>query len=208
MAMTGTSVPHGWNYDVMRDRYYDDRGRFVQSNDILKYGSVINAIIAIHGPQAIRGATGAPSQAMQQVAVGANGPAGPFSTDDSIFAVDSRVISPPQTFEFQTRLGRITLNLETGDITFPPDIGRNEAIRDFWLGFQENFQPSNKKLYEEKIFRLEKELAETKINATLMRQENEKTANKRVAEKIAKKYGNEKFIMVKPDDLIKFVEEA
>jgi hypothetical protein len=29
-----------------------------------------------------------------------------------------------------------------------------------------------------------------------------------VAEKVRKKYGNEKFIMIKPEDLIKFIEKG
>ena len=36
----------------------------------------------------------------------------------------------------------------------------------------------------------------------------EKDAAKPIVEKVRKKYGNEKFIMVKPEDLIKFIEGA
>jgi hypothetical protein len=36
----------------------------------------------------------------------------------------------------------------------------------------------------------------------------EKDAAKPIVEKVRKKYNGEKFIMVKPEDLIKFIEEA
>ncbi len=107
----------------------------------------------------------------------------------------------------QTSLGDIAINLNTGYMSIPPGVGRADAIREFWLGFQKNFQPLEKKSYEDKILTLERELAMAKTSATLMRAENQKEASKRVAEKVAKKYANEKFIMVKPADLIKFIEE-
>lgn len=108
----------------------------------------------------------------------------------------------------ETKVGRVGINTETGDITIPPGIGRDEAIREFWFGFQKHFQPTNKTRYEEEIKYLKRDLAGAKASAVLMKQEGEKHANKRVAEKVRKKYGNEKFIMLKPEDLIKFIEEA
>ena len=38
--------------------------------------------------------------------------------------------------------------------------------------------------------------------------EMEKDAAGIIVEKVRKKYGSEKFIMVKPEDLIRFIEEA
>jgi hypothetical protein len=114
---------------------------------------------------------------------------------------------PKSQISVETKLGTIVINLDTGDLTIPPNIGRNEAIREFWLGFQEHFQPTNKAKYEEQIYLLKKELADAKTSATLMQQENIQQASKRVAEKIRKKYNGEKFIMIKPEDLIRFIEE-
>ena len=121
-----------------------------------------------------------------------------------------KVATPPPKSQIsvETKLGTIVINLDTGDLTIPPNIGRNEAIREFWLGFQEHFQPTNKAKYEEEIKFLKRDLAATKASAVLMKQENQKESSKRVAEKVRNKYGNEKFIMVKPDDLIKFIEES
>ncbi len=110
----------------------------------------------------------------------------------------------PRTIAVETKHGRVTLNLDTADITFPADIGRNEAIRDFWFGFQEVYKPGNSKL-ESEIQSLKKELAATKASAALMKKESEKEASKRVADKIKAKYGQDKFIMIKPDDLVAFI---
>lgn len=123
----------------------------------------------------------------------------------------SYAIAQPATtsvIAIETKVGRIGVNIETGDITIPQGIGRDVAIREFWLGFQEYFQPTNKAKYENQIKDLERELAGAKASAVLMKEESVKQASKRVAEKVRKKYGNEKFIMVKPEDLIRFIEEG
>jgi hypothetical protein len=108
----------------------------------------------------------------------------------------------------ETKVGRVGINIETGDITIPPGIGRDVAAREFWLGFQEHFRPANTAKYEKEIEGLKRDLAGAKASAVLMKQENMKEASKRVAEKIRKKYNGEKFIMVKPEDLIRFIEET
>jgi|694.fasta_scaffold01392_13 hypothetical protein len=115
---------------------------------------------------------------------------------------------PTSVISIETKVGRISIDIETGDLTIPQSIGREQAIREFWLGFQEHFQPTNKAKYEKEIEDLKREVASTKSSAVLMKQASEKEANKRVADKVRKKYGNEKFIMLKPDDLIRFLEEA
>lgn len=115
---------------------------------------------------------------------------------------------PTNVIQIETKVGRVGINIETGDITIPPGIGRDEAIREFWFGFQKHFVPSNKAKYEQEIDRL-------KHHIEVMKDEYEKrfACHKKdgaalVAEKIRKKYNGEKFIMVKPEDLIKFIEEA
>ena len=113
-----------------------------------------------------------------------------------------------KTLAVETQYGRVTVNYDTGELTLPAGIGRAEGIRDFWLGFQEHFKSTNTEKYEKEILNLKRELAGTKSAAALMKLEGEKSASKRVAEKVKAKYGNEKFIMVKPDDLIKFIEGA
>ena len=214
-AVAYTAVPPGWNYDAKNDYYIDSIGRYVSKLDVATHGSIVAAIKAIHGSQALQGATGA---------IGANGPAGPINastvSNGGFVAqtIDNLSVGTGQSYAFhkpptnvisiETKLGRISVDTETGDITVPVGVGRDDAIREFWFGFQKHFQPSNKAKYEEEIKYLKRDLAATKASAVLMKQEGEKDANKRVAEKVRKKYGNEKFIMVKPEDLIKFIEEA
>ena len=147
---------------------------------------------------------------------GANGPAGPMNA--SIASVGNLSVSNAQPLTFhqppasvisiETKLGRISVDIETGDITVPVGVGRDDAIREFWFGFQKHFNPFDKAKYEIEIDQLKREIAEAKTSAVLMKQENQKEASKRVADKVRNKYGNEKFIMVKPEDLIKFIEEG
>ena len=212
---TASAVPPGWHYDAAMDGYVNDHGLRVDSLEAARHGNLVKAIINIHGPQALQGATGA---------IGANGPAGPINastvSNGGFVAqtIDNLSVGTGQSYAFhkpptnvisiETKLGRISVDTETGDITVPVGVGRDDAIREFWFGFQKHFQPSNKAKYEEEIKFLKRDLAATKASAVLMKQEGEKDANKRVAEKVRKKYGNEKFIMLKPDDLIRFIEGA
>lgn len=117
------------------------------------------------------------------------------------------VHQPTSVISIETKLGRVSVDIETGDLTIPQGVGRDTAIREFWLGFQEYFKPANTVKYEKEIEDLKREVANTKSSAALMKQASEKEANKRVAEKIRKKYNGEKFIMVKPEDLVRFIEE-
>ena len=216
MAMTmnpASSVPPGWHYDASMDQYVDSIGRYITRQDADTYGSIIQAIVAIHGSQALQGAYGVISGSNQMASPppGANGPAGPFTasiTSDNTASMGITKVDTRDVISIETKLGRVGINIETGDITVPHGIGRDEAIREFWFGFQKHFQPSNKAKYEEEIFSLKKELSAAKTSAVLMKQENEQQANKRVADKIRKKYNGEKFIMVKPEDLIRFIEET
>ena len=92
----------------------------------------------------------------------------------------------PKKFTINTKKGDIILDLDNGDITFPIEVGRDEAIQDFWLGFQKHFGKLDKPEPDE---------------ATLKDQVKSK-----IIDKVRKKYASEKFIMIKPDDLIKFLE--
>ena len=96
----------------------------------------------------------------------------------------------------------------SGDITVPVGIGRDEAIREFWFGFQKHFVPSNRAKYEQEIEGLKRDYhrLETYYKEKLI--QSEKDAAQPIIEKVRKKYGSEKFIMVKPEDLIRFIEEA
>jgi hypothetical protein len=198
-----------WSYDVITDSYRHISGVTVDRIDIDRNNGDLETVLDNALKMASVGATGAAG------AVGA--PYNPSivyngeSFDDYVSS-GSAITATIQNNQsnnltIQTGLGDIAINLTTGYMSIPPGVGRADAIREFWLGFQKHFQPLDKKSYEDKIQKLEKELAMTKSSAALMQIENQKEANKRVAEKVAKKYGNEKFIMVKPEVLIKFIEE-
>ena len=80
-----SAVPPGWNYDALRNQYVDSIGRYVTRQDADTYGSIIQAIVAIHGSQALQGAYGAISGSNQMAsAPGANGPAGPSFSNSKI----------------------------------------------------------------------------------------------------------------------------
>lgn len=107
-----------------------------------------------------------------------------------------------------TSHGQVKINLDTGVLTIPHGIGREEAIRDFWLGFQENFRGAEKTKYENEIASLKKDIEHITQKAEEYKNEVSGVAKKSILKKITEKYGNEKFIMIKPADLIKMIEGA
>jgi hypothetical protein len=193
-----------WSYDVITDSYRHISGVTVDRIDIDRVNGDLETVLDNALKMASVGATGAVG-APYNPSIVYNGPPDGVTSVSAITA--SIQNDQPRHITIQTSLGDIALNLKTGDIAIPVGVGRDDAIREFWLGFQKHFQPLDKKSYDDKILSLERELAMTKSSAALMRAENQKEASKRVAEKVAKKYGNEKFIMMKPADLIKFIEE-
>lgn len=122
-------------------------------------------------------------------------------TTDSTFTIGNP--PNPNNIVITTDKGAVTLNLKTGDITFPLEIGRDEAIRDFWMGFQKYFRPSD----ADEVAKLKTKLKETEQAADEYKKYVHEKTIKGVVDKINKKYANEKFIMTKPSDLIKMIEE-
>ncbi len=212
----GSAIPPGWNYSAMRDGYDGPNGEYISKMDITVEGSFAKAFMKKYG------ATGASNQMAS--APGANGPAGPYSAsipsaagggnlsisvgNDHPYTFATSANPPTNVIAIETKVGRVGINTETGDITIPPGIGRDEAIREFWFGFQKHFNPFDKTKYEIEIEGLKRDYArlETYYKDKLVNLG--KDAAKPIVEKVRKKYGNEKFIMVKPEDLIKFIEEA
>lgn len=104
-------------------------------------------------------------------------------------------------FAINTIHGLVKINLDTGDLTFPPGIGRDVAVREFWLGFHEHFRTTDKIKYEQQIAEITRKADEYRNHAN-------DVVKKSILKKVTEKYGNEKFIMMKPSDLIKLIEEA
>jgi hypothetical protein len=182
MAMTGSTVPTGWHYSAQRGGYDGPNGEFIPMHVVHIHGSLNAAIIAQIQKQNMAITPGSITHmGMGQVSV-------------------SNAAYAPKNLVLTTSFGDVTLDLEKGYITIPPGIGKDDAIREFWLAFQEHFQPTNKAEYEKKIKDLENKAEEYGKYAT------ELVTNK-IAKKIATKYGSEKFIMIKPEDLIRFIEE-
>ena len=141
-----TTVPPGWLYDAMRDGYVNDQGLRINSLDVVTHGGVTKAIIAIHGPQALQSSTGHISQAAVQ-----NGGFVAQSIDNLTVSnanMGITKVEPRNVIEIETKLGRVGINVETGDLTIPPGVGRNDAIREFWFGFQKHFNPFDKRSEE------------------------------------------------------------
>lgn len=205
-ALTGSSIPAGWNYDAMNSCYKGPNGEIITEMDILQHGSFIDALREYKIQQSY--------ELAKQSMMTNTGPVGPVLTQGLNAANPwtsqslnvGHGIKPAAEISMSGKLGTVTINLDTGELKMPPNIGRDAAIRDFWLGFQENFQPTNKAQYEKKIMELEKEIESTKRSAALIENADAKKAIKKVAAKISAKYSGEKFIMVKPDDLIRFIE--
>ena len=196
-----TTVPPGWLYDAMNDGYVNDQGLRINSLDVIDHGGIVKAIIAIHGAQALVPATGHISQAAQ--------PYGVASISSNGQWAQSTITHPAQNvISIETKVGRVSINTETGDLTIPPGIGRDDAIREFWFGFQKHFNPFNKAKYEVEIAGLKRDYERLETYYKEKFVEIEKDSAKFIVEKVRKKYGSEKFIMVKPEDLIKFIEEA
>jgi hypothetical protein len=117
-------------------------------------------------------------------------------------------ITKPASSEMavMTPHGKVKINLDTGVLTIPHGIGREEAIRDFWLGFQENFRGAERVKYETEIDSLKRDISHITQKAEEYKKEVNKIVKDTIVKKVSEKYGNEKFIMMKPADLIKFIE--
>lgn len=106
--------------------------------------------------------------------------------------------NPTNVFEVRTSSGEsIKANMETGTVEFPPGMDRSSALYEFWQGFAQVYKVNNT------------EVSLAKQEASFLRQRvvnAYKDAKNNIVEKIQKKYGNEKFIMTKPDDLINFIK--
>ena len=208
---SGSSVPPGWHYDAPMDQYVNDQGLRVDALEAARHGNLVRAIINIHGPQALQMATGHISQAAVHnggfVAQSVNNlTVGNAQTYD---AKSYAFHQPPTSvIAIETKVGRISVDIDTGDITVPVGIGRDEAIREFWFGFQKHFVPSNKAKYESEIEGLKRDYQRLETYYKEKFVNIEKDAAKPIVDKIRKKYNGEKFIMVKPEDLIRFIEEA
>ena len=216
--MAPGAVPPGWKFDAMTDSYINGRGLRITQLDIADHGDLTKAIIAIHGASALYVVTGATSGSNQMASPpGANGPAGPITASIMPNNPQKLTISnkthtfhnpPTNVVEIVTKVGKIGINIETGDITIPPGIGRKEAIREFWLGFQEHFNPFDKAKYVLEIDSLKEKMELMKRDYAKAVEHYKKDSVAFTVAKIQAKYGKEKFIMVKPDDLIRFIEEA
>lgn len=193
----GSNVPHGWRYDALNNHYIGPNGDTITMREINHHGTL--ADVLKHRQY---------EEAKRQMML--NTPTVPGSLSQAVNSIGSLSIAtqPAATLSFDTDHGRVILNIKTGDLTIPGGMGREDAIREFWLGFQKHFNCGDVSKYEKRIKELQQDVARAQATAALMKKDDEKEAAKKIAEKVAKKYAGEKFIMVKPEDLIKFIQEA
>jgi len=204
-ALTGSSIPAGWNYDAMNSCYKGPDGEIITEMDILKHGSFYDALREYKIQQSYELAK--QSMAANVTSVGSTEKMRIDNNGNGWLGQGLGVsIKPASTLEIKGKLGNIKIDLDTGELTLPPNVGRDAGIRDFWLGFQEHFQSTNKAEYEKKIADLRHDVQALKDRAIQAEVSSLKDASKKVAAKVAAKYSGEKFIMVKPEDLIKFIE--
>lgn len=182
----------GSSRDLMDEEVEDANATVISNGGRIPSGSYITPIPYPHG------AVGAPDPNSNK----------PFSFDingiypHGVTTERFTIASPgPSEFAINTSHGQVKINLDTGDLTFPPGIGRDVAVREFWLGFHEHFKTIDKKKYEQQIAEISRKADEYRNHAN-------DVVKKSILKKITEKYGNEKFIMMKPSDLIKLIEEA
>lgn len=132
----------------------------------------------------------------------------PYPSNSSQYYTDntfnSSIKAPTSTnmFEVNTPSGRIRANMATGEVFFPEDMHRSSALYEFWKEFSKVYMPNNTELSyaKQEISMLKKKMYEYEKHVV-------KEITDKIAEKVQKKYGNEKFIMTKPDDLIKLIKD-
>jgi hypothetical protein len=221
------SLPAGWAFSYLNDGFVGPNNEFISRNDVKIHGSFHKAYAHVYGSQGIgvlpaTGDVRNTSSGGTEVydgnkwfpvsITGATGAVGHTTISNNITPAGKLTFGSPGTtinnsfnqssnLTLKTEKGEVVLNLKTADITVPPGIGRDEAIRDFWLAFQKYFQPIDTVKHQHEISELKSKITNIQMNA-------KKEAGKIISEKIAKKYGGEKFIMVRPEDLIRFIEEG
>jgi len=201
---SGRSVPLGWNYDALNNQYIGPNGDIITMTEINHFGTITDVLLHRQYEETKK-------QMMMNTSITGTGSV-PGSMQQAVSSMGSLTISPVQpvsTLSFDTDHGRVSLNIKTGDLTIPGGMSRQDAIREFWFGFQEHFNPHPEATkYINQISWWKKKAEDLEQHADEYAKYALKEANKKIAEKIANKYAGEKFIMVKPDDLIKFIEEG
>lgn len=195
IASAQQPLPLGWAYSYLNDGFTGPNGEFISRDMVRVHGSFDKAFAHMYGPADPQG----------NITYGTNTTLPPPGS----YAVSSASsIQPASLLSFETDHGRVSLNIKTGELTLPQGMAKEDSIREFWLGFQKYFKTTDTMVLETRIKELQLDVARAQATAALMKKEDEKEVSKKIAEKVAKKYGGEKFIMVKPEDLIRFIQEA
>jgi hypothetical protein len=140
--------------------------------------------------------------------MGANGPSGPLNVPSAGSLSISNSFQPANTLAFETDHGRITLNIKNGDLTLPVGMSRADGAREFWMGFQKHFNTGDTAAHHREIALLKAQIKEEKHKADEYGQYVIKETRAQIANKIRTKYNGQKLIMVKPEDLAKFIEDV
>lgn len=209
------SVPGDWKYDAATDLYIGPEGWAIEGDDVRNLGFTQAHVKTFSGrltnQPMMNNVPWPPKKSPAWPPK--KSPAGIDNLNIADPASASNSAKSAKTVTFEGQLGKITINLDTGELTIPPNVGRDEAIRDFWLAFQKVYKSTDRKEHERQIAELKqaievyKDKADQAANIALSYKNKAlQESSKIIVEKIMAKYGGDKFIMIKPEDLIKFIE--
>ena len=200
--------PKGWSWDAASDAWIHDDGTRMSHFTPTGQAAIVSGG-RLMGPTTSN-VTGPIPYPHSQASIGPTGALGTGKLGPLEGPTGGLTINPPVHSEMavMTPHGKVKINLDTSVLTIPHGIGREEAIRDFWLGFQENFRGAEKTKYENEIAYLKKDIEHITQKAEEYKKEVNKIVKDTIVKKVSEKYGNEKFIMIKPADLIKMIEGA
>ena len=201
--------PKGWSWDAASDAWIHDDGTRMSHFTPTGQAAIVSGG-RLMGPTTSNATPPPYPYPHSQASIGPTGALGTGKLGPLEGPTGGLTINSPVHSEMvvMTPHGKVKINLDTGVLTIPHGIGREEAIRDFWLGFQENFRGAEKVKYENEIAYLKKDIEHITQKAEEYKKEVNKIVKDTIVKKVSEKYGNEKFIMIKPADLIKMIEGA
>lgn len=200
MAMSNnTYLPAGWVRDVANQQCRGPNGEIITEYDIIQHGSFDQALLSRYNQAQMKLHSYRPSNpkvgdvvsnSMITEIYTNNGwvtnhhitNAGAASIVNNGLTTMSP-IQPASTLSFDTSHGKVTLDIKTGELTLPVGMGRQDAIREFWLGFQEHFGTTDVDKYKREIADLKHDIQAYKDRATLAEKEAHKEASKKLQKK-------------------------
>ena len=221
MSKTQMAQAAGMEYDVAADQYVMPDGTRIDAFDVAQGRIGYGQLTGPTGPAPTQQYYSNTTTIMNPSNGWASAGVDMSSMVNTNGVYQSGSLKFPRTVTIKTTKGEITLDLNTGDITFPLEVGRNEAIRDFWMGFQQHFKAGEVQEYEKRIAdlkhniavhrnELNQRVAETSILKSEIADLKKKASagdSKAIAQAIANKYAGRDLLMIKTADLVREIEK-